>query len=128
MFLDLTNVKENSNTLEPGEYTVSCVEAAIQATKSGTGEYIKCQFKTESGFTIFHTFNTKNDNKMAVDIGLGQLKTFIRVAGGNLQMTSPTELCGLRCNVKVKTKTDDYGEKTVISTFKPATAQEKAPF
>lgn len=129
-FLDLTDVKESSNTLEPGEYTVHCVEASLQQTKAGTGEYIKCQFKTDNGFIVFHNFNTKNENPKAREIGLGQLKTFIRVAGGNLKLSSPNELCGLCCNVKVKTKTDDFGERSVITSFKPApeSTKELNPF
>lgn len=124
-FLDLTDVKESSNLLTPGEYKVSCVDAVLKDTKAGNGQYISAQFKTESGFVLFHMFNTKNANQKAADIGLGQLKTFIRVAGGNLKLTSPQELCGLQCIVKVKTKADDYGEKSVITTFKPLDKSEK---
>jgi hypothetical protein len=125
-FVDLTDVKETTNILEPGEYSVSCVDAKRQLTKSGTGEYIKAQFKTEAGFIIFHNFNIKNDNKQAQDIGLGQLKSFVNAAGGNLKLTSPDELCGLQCKVKVKTKSDDYGDRTVITTFKKPAVTEKS--
>lgn len=116
--LDLTNVSESS--VEPGEYKVTCTEAVVKETKAGTGEYIKCKFETSSGVFVFHNFNIKNPNEQAVKIGLGQLKTFMRVAGKKDPNTlgGAGELEGLQCRVKIKIVDNDYGSNPQISSFK----------
>lgn len=120
--LDLTNVSESG--VQAGEYTVTCAGAEIKETKSGTGEYIKCVFETENGQKFFHNFNTKNSNAQAVAIGLGQLKTFMRVAGkaNPNSLGGVGELLGLKCNVKVKVEENDYGTQARITAFKAIAA------
>jgi len=125
--LDLTEVKESVfEALPPGEYILQAIESVIKETKSGTGEYINVKFEVvdgdQKGRTLFHMFNIKNENQKAVEIGLGQLKTFMRCAGKNtFNLTSVNDLLGLAAVGVVKKRTDEYGEKSVVSYFKPLT-------
>ena len=127
--LDLTNVKENSfEPIPSGTYYVICDESEVKTTKDGTGEYINIKFKILSGEhegrAVFNMFNIKNKNEKAVNIGIGQLKTFMKCAGEtNMILKSPLDLIGLRCDAVVKVKTDEYGDKAVISYFKPHTGE-----
>lgn len=124
--LDLTNVKETSNTIPQGSYLVSLDEATIKDTKSGTGQYINCKFKVisgdETGKILFHTFNIKNENVKAVEIGLSQLKAYMKCAGfSDFMIKDVNDICGRPVEAVVKIKVDEYGEKNVISYFKSAT-------
>lgn len=121
--LNFEGVSE-SGVPAPGEYTVTCTEAVVNETKAGTGEYIKVKLETVDGPVFFHNFNIKNPNAKAVEIGMGQLKTFLRVAGKKdpNKLNGAEELIGLRCIVKVKVedKGDEYGPQARITAFKPA--------
>lgn len=116
--LDLTSVSES--TIDAGEYVITVESAEVKETKAGDGEYIKCVFETEKGQKIFHNFNIKNKNEKATQIGLSQLKTFMRVAGKADPNTlgGVGELLGLKCKAKVKIEENDFGVQPRITTFK----------
>lgn len=124
--LDLTNVKETNNyeLLPVGDYLVQCEKAELMKTKKGTGEYVKCTFTVlddqYANRKIFHNFNIKNNNAKAVEIGLAQLKQFMRCAGSESFMLESIEyLIGLKCVAHVKIRKDDeYPDQNVISYFK----------
>ncbi len=127
--LDLSDVP-SSGVLTEGEYQVYVDEAMVKETKDRTGEYINIKFKTTKGETLYHMFNIKNKNAMAVEIGLKQLKSFLVCAGTqNFKLTSASELCGMQAIAVVKIKRDEYGEKNVISYFKKLadTTPKQAP-
>jgi len=123
--LDFTGVKESGfGTMPEGEYPVIVDNAEIKETRDGTGQYINCKLKVThgefAGRFLFTMFNIKNKNVQAVEIGLSQLKTFRRIAGISANtMTDVLELVGHKANAMVKIKTDSYGEKNVVSYFKP---------
>lgn len=123
--LDLSNAKESSFGVIPeGQYSVVCETAEIKDTKSGTGQYINCKFKildtNQVGKYLFTMFNIANENQKAVEIGLGQLKNLLTVAGRDAnKLQNVTDLEGIQATAVVKNKTDSYGEKAVISYFKP---------
>jgi Protein of unknown function (DUF669) len=130
--LDLTNVATDSgfDTLPPGQYSVQVEKAEMKTTKAGNGEYINCQFTILDGAgvgrKIFHTFNTKNPNEKAVQIGLGQLKSFMTCAGKKdpNSLKSVEDLLGLSALATVKIeKSEDYGDKNKITSFKPLSAK-----
>ena len=123
--IDLSNVKTDNDLLDEGAYPVVLEDAQIKDTKDGTGEYINCKFSVQGGDydgrKVYMMFNLKNKNAKAVEIGQKQLKAFMEAAGmTTFKLTSPRELEGLRATAMVKKKTDDYGEKNVISYFKAA--------
>lgn len=123
--MDLTNVADTGrDALPAGKYNVVCDEAEVKETKDGMGEYINTRFEVMSGEykgrKVFTMFNIKNKNAQAVDIGLQQLKSFLKSAGrSNFVINSVSELVGLKANVALKTKTDDFGTKNVISYYSP---------
>ena len=129
---NLTDVKETGDfsVLPKGEYLVICRESELKDTKAGDGKYIKVMFEIVSqeynGRKLWHNFNVVNPNDMAQKIGLGQLKSFLLSSGvkpEQLNSVKPHNLVGQGCVVKVTTKTDSYGEKNEITSFKP---EEKA--
>ncbi len=123
--LNFDEVKESGFSLLPnGEYNVIVDEAIIKQTKDGTGEYINVKLKvlgsSYDGRFLFTMFNIKNKNPEAVKIGMSQLKTFLNVCGrGAAPLTDVTQLVGFKAVAVVKTKEDSYGEKNVVSYFKP---------
>ena len=122
--LDLTEVKTGNEVIPAGTYHVSLAEASVKETKDGTGEYINAKFQVMEGdykgTTIYSMFNIKNKNPQATQIGHQQLKGFMTAAGfETFLVKSVTDLEGSSAMAVVKNKTDDYGEKAVISYFKP---------
>lgn len=104
-----------------GDYTVVSEEVEVKDTKAGNGKYLKIRFLVEeTGDKIWHMFNFENANPKAEQIGKGQLKQFYTFGGLTIQPKEPLELCGLRCGVKIKNKTDDYSGsiKPTIVGFK----------
>jgi hypothetical protein len=128
--IDLSGVKASGpRTIAPGTYTVIADNAEIKQTKSGTGEYISVRFKIVggecNGMTIYHSFNIKNQSVKAVEIGLQQLKQFVQCSGAPEKLTSPVDLVGYKATAMVKIQSDaNYGDKAVISYFKPVTVTE----
>jgi hypothetical protein len=130
--LDLSQVKESGPSIVPtGSYDVVCDDAVVKDTKSGGGQYINAKFRIVGGEydgrTLFNMFNIANQNPKAVEIGLSQLKSFMKAAGvTDLKLNSVLDLVGLRALAVVKVKTDDFGEKSTISYFKPLSKDSKS--
>jgi hypothetical protein len=123
--LDLNNVVLENDVIPAGSYLVTLTEAVIKETKSGDGEYINAKFRINEGDhegrSLFMMFNIKNKNAQAVNIGHQQLKSFMKAAGfTDFVIKAVSDLEGASATAVVKNKTDDYGEKAVISYFKPA--------
>ena len=121
--LDLSNVTIESDILPNGDYAVVVEEALVKETKDGTGEYIRAKLKViegeRKGKVLFQMFNIKNKNSEAVRIGHQQLKAFMKAAGfSSFVIKSATDLEGAKTVAVVKSKTDDYGEKNIVSYFK----------
>ena len=123
-FIDLSNVKTESkyDVLPAGTYTFKCQEATVHDTKAGTGRYIKAKLRElKSGTILFMNFNIENPNPVAVEIGLGQLKSFLKGAGYHNpeSLESLDDMIGLQCEAKTKIKEDEkYGKSAEISYFK----------
>lgn len=136
---DFTDVKESGFAPIPsGSYNVISDDVTLKETKSG-GEMINIKFKIldgpHEGRFIFSSFNIRNDNPKAVEIGLGQLKSFIRIAGCPMQVQNWTDLVGYKACAVVKIQTSDqYGDQAKISYFKAmsdseqSTGQATSPF
>jgi len=125
--LDLSNAQENT-PIPDGTYAAICNKAEVVPTKSGTGTLIKIQLKIlegqpQAGRVIFDIFNIENSNPQAVQIGLGQLRTFMKQWGHpNSNMLKTTEeLLGLKGNVTVKNVDDGgaFGPQTKVRAYKP---------
>jgi hypothetical protein len=127
-WLDLSNVKEDMNfeILPVGSYVVTCENAELKENKAGDGSYISCTFKiiegNYEGRKVFHHFNIKNKSVKCVEIGLGQLKTFLRLSGkdpNSLDGPHYLEGCVAVAVVKHQAAKDGYDAKAVVSYFKP---------
>lgn len=124
--INFSNVKEQTPGFKPlpeGFYNVISDDAVIKQTKSG-GEMINIKFRVldgeYAGRFIFQSFTIKNDNPKAVEIGLSQLKSFIRCAGLNIEVLNDVlDLVAGKVSAKVKIQPDTgYGEQNKISYFK----------
>lgn len=123
---NLGEVEEFSGGVIPaGQYLATVEEAELKETKDGNGLYINCQFtvvdENHNGRKFWDTFNIKNANEKAVQIGLGRIKSLIVAAGGEPGLFNDEQaLVGLETLVKLKAYTDDYGEKNEVVNYSPA--------
>ena len=127
-FLDVTNDAAASFAPLPvGKYNVNCLSAEVKETKAKTGEYISVTFEVMEGpfrnKKLFTTFNIKNPNPKAVEIGRGQLKSFMENAGlTDFALNGVGDLEGLKTGVKTKIRKDEvYGDKAEVSYYCPPT-------
>lgn len=129
-------IEEGFSPLPAGDYSVQCAGGEFKNTKDGSGAYFNVRFnivdhEKYTNRVIFHIFNIKNKSEKAMKIGLGQLRSFFKSSGipesayadrdenGILEMMN-----NLICEVRVKIKKDDtYGDKNVITSFKPNTPE-----
>lgn len=118
--LDLSKVEESGGDIAPGEYVVTVKKAEVKDTKAGDGQYINVMFVAKGGGAIFHMFNIKNKNEKATQIGLGQLKTFLKVSGLDpTRLSDVSTLEGASCVVRVALQKDQEGnERPRITSFK----------
>ena len=127
--IDFSAVEDTQSfdVLMPGDYPMICDEAELKDTKAGTGQYVKCKFRIFAGEgkdrVVFHNFNVKNPNAKAVEIGLGQLKSYIKASQcGVDRLTDVNDLVGYKVTGRLKIReSDEYGKQNEISNFKPFT-------
>lgn len=110
MSFDFTNDKLSGGVLEPGKYTLSVAKAEMVTSSKGN-EMIKVEFHVKGGGRVWDNFVMSND------IARSRLKSLIVAANGPLKFQSVSELEGLTCEATLKVKSDEYGEKNVISSF-----------
>ncbi len=71
--------------LPAGDYQATVESADINATKDGTGQYIKLKLKvngpTHAGRTVFSNLNIRNKSPKAEEIGRQQLGDLMRAIG-----------------------------------------------
>ena len=124
--LDLTNVEASTGfeVLPNGTYSVQVEAAELCSTKDEKGAYIKTTLvvvgESYKNRKLFHNFNIKNANEQAVQIGLSEIKALIVASGATTtKISSPDQLIGLECDVKLKiVKEDGYEDKNRIVAFK----------
>lgn len=118
---NLDEVQEQSSVIPAGKYLAQVESVELKDSKSG-GKYISAQFnvtdENQNGRKFWHLFNIANSNEMAVQIGLGQIKSLVVASGASLsRFTSPEQLIGLECAVNLGVKSDEYGDKNVAKSF-----------
>lgn len=109
--------------LPEGWYTATITKADIQATKDGTGQYIKVRYDitgpTHQGRVVFGNLNIRNASVKAEEIGRQQLGELMRSIG--LTKVSDTDqLIGGNLSIKVAIRpaSGQYGESNEIKGFK----------
>lgn len=125
--LDLTNVEASTGfeVLPAGTYPIQVESAELAKTKDESGAYIKATLLIigdgpGNKRKLFHNFNIKNKSEQAVAIGLSEIKALIVASGATTtKITSPEQIIGLECAVKIKIiKEDGYEDKNRIVAFK----------
>lgn len=131
--LDLTDVPDSGFGLVPdGTYRVVMSEATMKSTKDGSGEYVNAKLTILNGEyanrVIWTMFNVKNNSAKATEIGLQQLKHFMKCSGSTeFKIRDVRDLVGLTCDAVIKSKRDDFGEKNVVSYFKESDKNDTLP-
>lgn len=121
---DLPQSTSNFDVLPAGDYQVRISEAAVQATKAGTGQYIKLRLDvtgpSHQGRVIYTNLNIQNPNPKAEEIGRQQLGDIMRACG--LASLSDTDQLINGCmTVKVAvTQSEQYGPGNDVKAFKPS--------
>lgn len=131
--IDLSNVQAQGDysPLPAGDYPFVVEDAEMKDTKAGNGQYIKVKLKVTgdnyANRVIFHNFNVKNQNPKATEIGLGQLKRLMQVAGKKTEsINSLNELIGLSAVMRLKVEADNgYGESNKVTSFKELPTAQK---
>lgn len=130
MSLGLDMEKEYGGGFEP----LPCIDvlttissAEIKNTKAGDGKYVKCSFKVISdeynGRIIFVNYNIKNNNPVAVEIGMGEMKRMMQACGITSQHPELKDLMDKKVCLKLglsKTKNDKDEYDNVVKKYKPA--------
>ena len=103
-----------------GWYSGIIEQSEIKDTKSGTGAYIGIRIKTGKVGTQFCNINIKNDNQIAVQIGMSVLKT-LKIATGITQAPSPSVFVGKV--VEFLLKTGKKGDQQIVAFRAPASSR-----
>ena len=114
--------KETSNIIPAGIYNVKVDKVEMGQSRSGN-EILKLGFRIldgdYAGRMVFHNYNMSGNEK-AVEISRGQLKSLLKCGGKPLTIEGPQEFLDIIVTASIKIKSDDtYGDKNVISYFKP---------
>lgn len=111
------------DVLPEGWYNATITKADIQATKDGTGQYIKVRYDitgpTHQGRVVFGNLNIRNASVKAEEIGRQQLGELMRSIG-LAKVTDTDQLIGgnLQIKVAIRPASGQYGESNEIKGFK----------
>lgn len=122
---DLSKVNVQGE-IDEGDYVARVLEAEIKDSKSG-GQYLKLKYVLEENNQhVYDNFSTVHTNPRAVQVGLGRLKSLLKASAyPNPDMLKDIrDLNGLRFKAHVKNKTDEFGTKAVVTSYKPIKADE----
>jgi hypothetical protein len=121
MLFDTTNA--TSTGIPDGEHNATIVGCELKDTKDGTGKYLNIKWQVDAGSAFFYKYNVINKSEKTMNISKSQIAD-IQLANGKPKgpVHATEELLGLRCKLKLKNETDDYGDK--IRILKHAKAEE----
>lgn len=111
------------DVLPAGEYVAALIKSDRTEAKSGNGNaYINLEFAVQDGpmenRRFWSMLNLWNSNSQAVEIAQRELNSIMH-ACGKLRVDDTEELHGIPMRVKLAIKTDSYGEKNVVKSYKP---------
>lgn len=108
--------------LPAGEYVAALVKSDRKDAKTHDNAYINCEFEVMDGAAKGRRFwtmlNLWNSNAQAVAIARQELNSIMH-ACGRLRIADTQELHGIPMRVKLRVKADSYGEKNLVSSYKP---------
>lgn len=143
--IDLDAVPEGENNFDPipnGEYGIRAVDMELRdsqnaGSEGNFGQMIATQFEitgpTFAGRRIFVNYNIKNDNAMAVEIGLRELRSWMHACGkgtsGGMDMARVEACVGIEFVARIglsKSKNPNYDDSNKISKYKQHPMTEAA--
>lgn len=130
---------DKESSFEPipaGTYNLVVTKAEMKETSKGdqrlSVEFTVTDDPEYAGRKIFDGYMLSGSEK-AVQIGRGQIKSLLKVAGKDFNITGPEELLNIEiaASVKIQPAKDGYDAKNSISSFKPrgtVAASNTVPF
>jgi len=118
--------------LPEGWYNASITKADVQATKDGTGQYIKVSYDitgpTHQGRVVFGNLNIRNASAKAEEIGHQQLGELMRAIGVQ-KLEDTDQLIGHNLSIKLKVRpaSGDYQASNDIAGWKSLAGASVAP-
>lgn len=118
--------------LPEGWYNASITKADVQATKDGTGQYIKVRYDitgpTHQGRVVFGNLNIRNASAKAEEIGHQQLGELMRAIGVQ-KLEDTDQLIGHNLSIKLKVRpaSGDYQASNDIAGWKSLAGASVAP-
>jgi hypothetical protein len=115
--------QDEFDVIPAGWYQAVITEAEVKTTKSGSGQYIAIRYDvtgpTHEGRVVFGNLNIRNDNPVAEQIGMKQMRG-IMAAGGLSSVKNSDQFCGIALQIKVKiSKSEEYGDKNEVADVRP---------
>lgn len=111
------------SVLPAGQYLAAIAKSDVRETKSGSGRYVNLEFEVVDGPAKGRRFwtmlNLWNANAQAVEIAQRDLSAICH-AVGKLRVADTEELHGRPMLVTIKIKSDAYGEKNEVTSYKSA--------
>lgn len=109
------------SALPAGEYVAAMVKSDKKDAQAAGNAYINCEFEVMDGPAKGRRFwtmlNLWNSNAQAVEIAQRELNSIMH-ACGRLRVSDTQELHGIPMRIKLRVKTDSYGEKNLVSSYK----------
>lgn len=124
---DFSSDKESSYSPIPaGTYNMVVTAAEMKETKTGNQRLAVTFNVTDGEFAgrkVFDGYNMSG-TEQAVQIGRGQVKSLLKAANKDFNISGPEELIGIEISaaVKIQPAKDGYDESNKISYFKPKQA------
>lgn len=116
--------QEQFECVPAGSYAAYIAESEIVATKSGSGQMLKLNWRIADGpmkgRMVFDRINIVNANPKAEEIGQRQLSTLCH-AVGVMQLTDTQQLHGVTCSIRVtvrKDETGQYGDQNEVKDYR----------
>lgn len=125
--LDLNEIEDVSSGLAIGDHLLTVTAAELKETKNKDGMYIKVEFTAENKQKHWEMFNIQNKNPKAQQIGLSQLKLFLKSAGfQGTKLNDVNAMLGLKVVATIKhTTSAEYGVQSRVKSYKQVVGAQK---
>lgn len=112
---------EGRSLWNPGRYAVEIIKADVLPTRSGLGEYVSVELRTEEGRAYYARYNVQNESAEAERIGRQQFAALHHAAGLPV-LRDTDQLIGRKVVIElgVKKRKDNNEEENVIRGHYPA--------
>lgn len=114
---------------QPGRYAVEIIKAEVMPTKSGLGEYVLAELRTEDGRPYYARYNVAHESAEAERIGRQQFAALHHAAGMPV-LRDTDQLIGRKVVIEIglKKRKDTGEDENVIRGVFPAGTSTTLPF